>query len=106
MAEDLDQIERVLKRLREAGKRDDQMEALLGRINVALSEIADAMNKPKAEPADNSEAIATALSRLQVPAPTVNMQPVLRADWKRLHVAIETNGRGEMTGMTLTRTEN
>ena len=64
------------------------------------------MNKRKAEPADNSEAIATALSRLQVPAPTVNMQPVLRADWKRLHVAIETNGRGEMTGMTLTRTEN
>ena len=37
MAEDLDQIERVLKRLREAGTRDDQMEALLGRINVALS---------------------------------------------------------------------
>ena len=105
MADALDDIEKLLKSMRDAGRRDTEMAALFGRINVALTEIVDALNKPRAEPADNSAAIASALAGLKVPAPTVNMQPVLRADWKRLHVAIETNGRGEMTGMTLTRVE-
>lgn len=102
MADDLDRIEALLKRMRDAGKRDDEMRALFGQIHTALADIVDMLAK-RPPPADNSAAIAQALSKLQLPAPNVNVQPVVGNDWKRLRVDVQTNRAGDLTGMTFVK---
>jgi hypothetical protein len=101
MADALDQIEGLLKTMRDMGRHDAEIKALFGQISAGLADVVALLEKPR----EKDTSLAAALANLKLPAPVINVAPVVKSDLRELRIKLETNSRGEATGMILTRVE-
>lgn len=107
--------EKTMKALREASQHDVSVRAMVAQIGTALSDAVVLFESMagKEESTKSAEIIASAVAsavREQKPpvvnvAPAVvNVEPVMRSDWKTLRVEMAVNASGVPTGsMTITK---